>query len=99
MIKIHSPCRDNKILLVSSLNIFISLPYALKYETFVVLPLFCHSIISKQHIQFNGNTVCRDTNNTQSSANTLCNLTVATPKVICHKSGLKMTHLHKLHLV
>lgn len=68
MITIHSSCRDNKILLVSSLNIFTSLPYPLKYETCVVLPLYCHSIISKQHFQFNGNTVCRDTNTIQRRA-------------------------------
>jgi len=41
-----------------------SLPYPLKYETFVVLPLFCHPIVSKQHFKLNGNAVCRDTNTT-----------------------------------
>lgn len=68
MITIHSSCTDNRILLVSSLNIFTSLPYPSKYETCVVLPLYYHSIISKQHFQFNGNTVCRDTNTTRRRA-------------------------------
>jgi hypothetical protein len=33
-----------------------------------VLPLFCHSFASKQHFQFNGNTVCKDTNTTRRRA-------------------------------
>jgi hypothetical protein len=70
-VKIHAPCRNNKILLLSSLNVFISLTYPLKYETFLVLPLFCHCIISKQHFQFNGNAACRDMSTTRRCKHTM----------------------------
>ena len=99
MIKIHSSCRDNKILLLSSLNIITALPYPLKYETFSVFPLFCHSTVSKQHFQLNGKYCLQGHKHYLKTGKTLCNLTVTTPKVNCHKSGLKITPLHELHLV
>jgi hypothetical protein len=53
---------------VSSKSIITSLLYPLKYETFVALPLLSHSIVSKQHFQFKGSTVCKDTNTTRRRA-------------------------------